>query len=196
MLLLASESPRRKELLARLGIPVEARVFPIREFSDGEVPPGELPLRNAELKARATSRNFPDDVVIGADTVILLDGRIIGKPRDLDDARDTLRALSGRTHRVVTGVALLRGGNSPLRRVWSEVTTVRFRELAPAVIETYLRRVNVLDKAGSYAIQEHGELLVDSLDGEVENVIGLPLRRLRIELNALRFAASGGAGGQ
>ena len=126
--------------------------------------------------------HFPDAVVLGADTVILLDGRIIGKPRDLDDARRTLRRLSGRAHRVVTGLALVRRDAPALRREWSECSTVRFKPLTPAVIEEYLEKVNVLDKAGSYAIQEHGDMLVEALDGELENVIGLPLRRLAAEL--------------
>ncbi len=184
-LLLAAESPRRKELLARLGIPFEARVFPTREFSDREIPPAELPARNARLTAEAPPMHCPDAVVLGADTVILLDGRIIGKPRDLDDARNTLRTLSGRAHQVVTGVALVRR-DPPVLRLWSETTTVRFKVLSPATVDEYLAAVNVLDKAGSYGIQEHGDMLVESVDGEVENVIGLPLRRLAAELTGLQ----------
>lgn len=185
-LLLASKSPRRRELLARLGYPFEVRVFPAREFSDGEAPADELPARNAELKARATAERFPDALVVGADTVIVLDGRIIGKPRDPDDARAILAALSGRAHQVVTGIALLRAAES-FRRVWSEVSTVRFKTLAASTIEEYLRRVYVLDKAGAYAIQEHGDLLVEHLDGDLDNVIGLPLGRLGDELRKLNF---------
>lgn len=185
-LILASKSPRRRELLGRLGHPFEVRVFPAREFSDGELSAAELPARNAELKAHATAERFPDALVVGADTVIVLDGRIIGKPRDLDDARAILSALSGRAHDVVTGVALL-CASKRFRRVWSETSTVRFKVLSPAIVDEYLRLVDVLDKAGAYAIQEHGELLVERLDGDADNVIGLPLGRLGAELRELGF---------
>ena len=185
-LILASKSPRRRELLGRLGYPFEVRVFPAREFADGELPAAELPARNAELKARATAERFPDALVVGADTVIVLDGRIIGKPRDLDDARATLAALSGRAHDVVTGIALF-CVSKHFHRVWSETSTVRFKPLTGENIDEYLRRVDVLDKAGAYAIQEHGELLIERLDGDVDNVIGLPLGRLGDELRHLEF---------
>ena len=185
-LILASKSPRRRELVARLGYPFEVRAFPAREFADGELPAAELPARNAELKAHATAERFPDALVVGADTVIVLDGRTIGKPRDLDDARATLAALSGRAHDVVTGVALL-CVSKRFRRVWSETSTVRFKPLSPETIEEYLKLVDVLDKAGAYAIQEHGELLIERLDGDADNVIGLPLGRLGDELRTLEF---------
>lgn len=185
-LILASKSPRRRELLAGLGYPFEVRVFPAREFADGELPAAELPSRNAELKARATAERFPDALVVGADTVIVLDGRVIGKPRDLDDARATLAALSGRAHDVVTGVALLCAAKR-FRRVWSETSTVRFKLLSQDAIDEYLRLVDVLDKAGAYAIQEHGDLLIERLDGDADNVIGLPLGRLGGELRKLEF---------
>ena len=176
-LVLASLSPRRRELLSRLAYPFEVRSFPTREFSDGELPAEQLPERNAEAKAAAVAERFPDAVVVGADTVIIFDGRIIGKPHDAEDAFRTLTALSGRTHRVVTGVALLRRRDG-LREVWSESTAVTFKTLTPETIREYLRRVNVLDKAGSYALQEHGDMLVERVDGDADNVVGLPLARL------------------
>ena len=184
-LVLASLSPRRRELLSRLPYPFEVHSFPTREFSDGELPAEQLPLRNAENKARAVAERFPDAVVIGADTVIVFDRRIIGKPRDPDDAFRTLSQLSGRTHEVVTGIALLRRSDG-FRRVWSEKSSVTFKALAPDTIEEYMRRVNVLDKAGSYALQEHGELIVSSVTGDPDNVVGLPLVRLAVELEKLR----------
>ena len=183
-LMLASLSQRRRELLSRLGHPFEVRSFPTREFADGEVPAAELPLRNAEAKARAVAERFPEAPVIGADTVIILDGRIIGKPRDAADAFRTLTELSGRTHEVVTGVALLRFSDG-VRRVWSESTRVTFKPLSPETIEEYMRRVNVLDKAGSYALQEHGGMLIERVDGDADNVVGLPLGRLAAELKTL-----------
>ena len=176
-LILASLSPRRRELLSRLPYPFEVRSFPTREFSDGELPAERLPMRNAEAKAAAVAERFPEAVVVGADTVIVFSGRIIGKPRDPEDAFRTLAALSGRTHEVVTGMALLRKRDG-VRKVWSESTRVTFKTLSPDTIREYLRRVDVLDKAGSYALQEHGDMLVERVDGDADNVVGLPLGRL------------------
>ena len=183
-LILASLSPRRRELLSRLPYPFEVRSFPTREFADGELPAEELPRCNAEAKARAVAERFPDAVVIGADTVIILDRRIIGKPRDAEDAFRTLTRLSGRAHAVVTGVALLRRSDG-VRRVWSESTVVTFKTLSPGTIREYMERVNVLDKAGSYALQEHGDMLIEKVEGDADNVVGLPLGRLAAELGEL-----------
>jgi len=183
-LVLASLSPRRRELLARLPYTFEVHSLPVREFADGELPAAELPLRNAEAKARAVAETFPGAAVVGADTVIIFDGRIIGKPRDAEDAFQTLSRLSGRTHEVVTGVALLRRRDD-LRTVWSESTRVTFKQLSGETIREYMKRVDVLDKAGSYALQEHGGMIVDNVDGDADNVVGLPLRRLAAELEKL-----------
>lgn len=185
-LILASLSPRRRELLARLPYRFEVRAFPTEEFADGELPAALLPLRNAEAKARAAAEHFPDLPVIGADTVIVFDGRIIGKPRDGEDALRTLLELSGRTHEVVTGVALLRLADG-VRAVWSESTAVKFKPFSAATAREYLRLVDVLDKAGSYALQEHGDMLVDSISGDPDNVVGLPLGRLAAELARLKM---------
>ena len=182
-LFLASESPRRRELLARLGFDFETESAGVAEIS-AAADPRSVPLRNAESKAAAVAARHPDALTLGADTVILHKGRIIGKPRDSADAAAILRALSGDSHEVITGLALL----SPSRRiheVWEEIATVRFRPLTDVAIAGYLDRVFVLDKAGAYAIQEHGDELVESLDGEFENVIGLPLVRLSNRLAAL-----------
>ena len=187
MLILASESPRRRELLARLGVPFRVRALPTREFSPGELPPAELPLRNAELKAERVALVCPGDLVLGADTVIVFDGRIIGKPRDTADARNTLLELAGRSHSVVTALALLRREDG-LRRVWCENSSVTFKPFTPDTAEQYISLVNVLDKAGSYALQEHGEMLISQVDGDPDNVVGLPLERLRRELAALGIA--------
>ena len=185
-LILASLSPRRRELLARLPYWFEVRSLPVREFSDGELPAEELPLRNAEFKARAVAEMFPDAAVIGADTVIIFDGRIIGKPRDAQDAFRTLSQLSERTHEVVTGVALLRRRDG-LCKTWSACTRVTFKKLSPDAIREYMKLVDVLDKAGSYALQEHGDMIVSRVDGDADNVVGLPLGRLAAELARLEL---------
>jgi len=185
-LILASLSPRRRELLARLPYRFEVRSLPVREFADGELPAAELPSRNAEAKARAVAEMFPDTAVVGADTVIILDDKIIGKPRDAGDAFDTLSRLSGRTHEVVTGVALLRWRDN-LHQVWSESTRVTFKALSSETIREYMKLVDVLDKAGSYALQEHGDMIVDRIEGDADNVVGLPLQRLASELAKLNL---------
>lgn len=182
-LFLASESPRRRELLARLGFPFEVENSRAEEISTA-ADPRLVPLLNAERKAAAVAARHPDALVLGADTVILHRGRIIGKPRDPADAAVILHALSGDRHEVITGLALL-CVEKQLREVWEETTAVQFRPLSDETISSYLCRVNVLDKAGAYAIQEYGDELVEHLDGEFENVIGLPLRRLADRLSAL-----------
>lgn len=187
-LILASESPRRRELLARLGIPFEIRTRPVREYRQGDFPPSELPLRNAELKAAGVAAEYPQSVVLGADTVIVFEDRIIGKPADAADAKRTLLELSGRTHSVVTGLALLRTCDGT-RMMWSESTRVTFKAYSEQVVDEYMKLVRVLDKAGSYALQEHGDMLVARVDGDSDNVVGLPLGRLKRELAALGFAA-------
>jgi len=169
---LASESPRRAELLRRTGIPFAVEGASVAELTAG-FPPHELPVRNAVLKADAVARKHPDDWVLGADTVILLDGRIFGKPRDLTEAADFLRLFSGRMHEVLTGVSLV-CRKEKRREEFTAVTRVWFKPLTATVIAEYLRQVPVLDKAGAYAIQEHGELLVDRIEGDLDNVIGLP----------------------
>lgn len=186
-LVLASESPRRRELLAKLGVPFEIRTLPVCEYRQGDFPPFELPVRNAELKASRVSTRYPECAVLGADTVIVFGERIIGKPADAAAAKRTLLELAGKTHSVVTGLALLRAGDGT-RITWSESTRVTFKAYSAAVADEYMRLVNVLDKAGSYAVQEHGDMLVDRVDGDLDNVVGLPLGRLKRELAELGLA--------
>ena len=184
MLFLASESPRRRELLRAAGMEFSVCVPAGVEELRVSPSPRDLPMVNAERKAAAAAALHPDAWVLGADTVIVHENRVIGKPRDLDDAAAILRRLSGTEHEVITGMALLRCDRG-FRDVWSETTRVRFRMLDDAVIARYLQLVPVLDKAGAYAVQEHGEMLIDAVDGELENVIGLPLATLRKKLAAL-----------
>ncbi len=181
VLLLASASPRRAALLHAVGVPFEVCAVDIDEHAlqqelRAEKPdfsPAELVRRLAAAKANALVAREPGRLVLGADTVVALGNRILGKPQDLEDARRTLRELSGRVNHVYTGVAFARAGEG----VWSGVccTEVQFKELSDADIEEYLRLVNPLDKAGSYAIQEHGERIIEEVRGSLSNVIGLPL---------------------
>jgi len=182
-MILASESPRRRELLGRLGIAFSIESAQVAEAGAGEgIPASRIPLVNAERKAEAVSMRHPEELVLGADTCIVFGDEIIGKPKDMDDARRILRHLAGREHQVVTGVALLRKKDG-FRRVWSESSSVRFKPFGDDAMERYLALVPVLDKAGAYAIQEHGELIVEGFSGELENIIGLPLLRLKKELD-------------
>lgn len=182
---LASASPRRRELLAELGIPFRVETAAVQEITAADAE--ETVRRNAELKASAVASGFPESLVIGADTVVECGGRIFGKPSDAADAAAMLRSLSGREHRVLTGVSLCLEQRG-LHLTFAEITHVVFRTLPDAVIRQYMELVPVLDKAGAYAIQEHGELLLERLDGSLSNVIGLPLERLREVLLAEKLA--------
>lgn len=168
-LILASASPRRRELLAK--------GFPDFQVVVSDVEETACPLENALRKAEAVAVRFPDSVVVGADTVIRLDGAILGKPADLNDARRMLGMFSGRVHEVATGVCVRCVRDARTVR-FEETTRVRFRELSREMIERYLACVSVSDKAGAYAIQEHGDWIVERIEGSLDNVIGLPTERL------------------
>jgi len=172
-IILASASPRRAALLREAGPD-----FASMQILTSHVDEGTDPLENARLKAEAVSAAKPQAIVIGADTVIRFDGETIGKPADLDDARRILAKLSGRTHDVVTGVCVRCLENDLLVR-FEDITHVTFRTLTHETIEAYIAAVNVLDKAGAYAIQEHGEDIIEKIDGSLTNVIGLPVERLK-----------------
>ena len=170
--ILASASPRRAALLREAG-----PEFASMRIMPSDANEGADPLENARLKAESVAAANPQAIVIGADTVIRFGGETIGKPTDLDDARAILAKLSGRTHDVVTGVCIRCVENDVLVR-FEEATHVTFRMLTPEAIEKYIKAVNVLDKAGAYAIQEHGDDIIEGIDGSLTNVIGLPVERL------------------
>ena len=177
-LFLASESPRRRMLLAEVINEFEVEAAAVEEAAAfSAIRPDELALGNARLKADAVACRHPEDWVLGADTIVVLGNEIFGKPADLDEARSFLRRLSGRKHEVMTAVALI---NWSLQRRFEfvERSQVKFRELTPDDVEHYLQLVPVLDKAGAYGIQEHGEILVESIEGEMANIIGLPVKAL------------------
>ncbi len=186
-LVLASASPRRRELLARLDVSFAVESSAIDESAFAQDSPQALVVRLAEAKARAVFDRFSRrsglaPAVFGADTIVAqLDGELLGKPRDDDDARRMLTALSGRSHRVLTGIALVSPGGAadPTVVCDVEVTTVEFRRLSREEIDGYVRSGEPLDKAGAYGIQGRGGEFVASLDGCYYNVIGLPLERTR-----------------
>lgn len=171
-LILASQSPRRRDLLAAAGVEFSIIVRDTEELKNTAMPPQELCLHNARAKAEAVFREHPDSTVIGADTLVFLDGRPLGKPQDEEEARSMLRMLSARTHHVCTGVSI----QSPLGvKDIAVLTEVTFRPLAEEDIRRYMELVDVMDKAGSYAFQEHGEMIISSVRGDTDNVIGLPV---------------------
>ncbi len=173
-LLLASASPRRRELLKSLGIAFEVVTASVVENEERGTPPRRMVADNAALKADWVASRNPGAVVLGADTTVALGDEALNKPADLASATRMLRRLSGRTHRVFTGVAL-RQDERNLRLDDVAVAEVTFKPLSDAEINAYLERVHVLDKAGAYAIQEHGEMLVSSYTGELSTIVGLPL---------------------
>ncbi|GGI06943.1 Maf family protein [Egicoccus halophilus] len=170
-LVLASASPRRAQLLARLDLHPEVRPPSVDETPGAAEGPADLVRRLAALKAMATEAT-DDEVVVAADTEVVLDGRVLGKPADRDDAAAMLRALSGRGHEVLTGVAVRHG---PIVHVDVVRTTVIFRTLTDDELTWYLDTGEPFDKAGGYGLQGAGAVLVERLEGSDTNVIGLPL---------------------
>ena len=181
-LILASASPRRKELLAGLNIPFEVRLIDgIDETYPPELPTDEVPLYISQKKAAAYKANIsPHNIVLTADTVVVCNEQILGKPIDEADARRMLQMLSGTTHRVITGVTLLVEGNS---KSFSVATDVTFKPLSAAEIDYYIRTFKPFDKAGAYGIQEWiGYIGVTAINGSYFNVMGLPVQRIYEEL--------------
>ena len=176
-IILASQSPRRRELLGQMGL----TQFIIRpalgeETADPGLTPAQLVEALSRQKAEEVAgRSEPGDLVIAADTVVAVDGTVLGKPRDEVHAREMLSLLSGREHTVYTGVTVRRDGQV---LTGHEATRVRFRPLSPAEIDAYVRSGEPMDKAGAYGIQGLGALLVEGIDGDYCNVVGLPVCRL------------------
>jgi septum formation protein len=182
-LILASASPRRSELLREMGIPFTVVRSQVPEVAPEHLSPVETAEINAYRKARATAKKHPDALVLGADTVVSLGTTVFGKPTDMAEAEQMLAKLQGRTHQVITGVCLvhLRGHR---QKLFAASTAVTFRKLHIGQIRRYLAKIFPFDKAGSYAIQEEGDLIVKGIVGSFSNVVGLPVEMLRAELDA------------
>jgi septum formation protein len=181
-IILASNSPRRRELLSGLDISYEVKVLPdIEESYPQDLPTEEIPLYIAAEKAAAYKDLMKDDeLIITADTVVILGSEVLGKPSDLDKARRMLRRLSGQTHQVITGVCLM---TRDKKRSFSVTTDVTFKELTDEEINYYVEKYQPLDKAGAYGIQEWiGYIGVTGLNGSYFNVMGLPVQRIYREL--------------
>lgn len=180
-IILASASPRRAQLLKQLVREFEVVEPRVVELSSVPGPVEDLATTNALAKAQAVARTHPDALVIGADTIVVLGERVLGKPTDVDQAVNMLLELRGKTHRVITGVALVMG-DLGLVNTFAEASSVTFKPFDIHQAQLYVRLVNTLDKAGAYAIQEHPELIIAGYSGSWSNIVGLPLERLRTEL--------------
>ena len=176
-LVLASASPRRAEILRAIGWPFEALPANIDESRHDHEDATTYVKRVARAKAEFVTPRVPGATVVGADTVVVVDGEILGKPRDEEDARRMLRLLQGRWHQVLTGVAVF-NGDSGQPRVAHEVTEVRFAEMKEDEIDWYVDSGEPMDKAGAYAIQGLGARFIKGIKGDYSNVVGLPVRLL------------------
>ncbi len=186
-LILASASPRRVELLGRLGVPFTVEPAHADERESHPDGPAALVTYNAAMKAQAIGVTFPDRWILGSDTTVARGEKIYGKPRDLADARRMLAELAGETHTVFTAVCLLRPASGQ-SRCFCESARVTFKSLDADAIDAYIRLVNPLDKAGAYGIQAHRERIIASVEGSVETVMGLPLQALAQQLREIGWS--------
>ncbi len=173
-LILASQSPRRRELLGLFGIPFAVRAADIDETMDISRPAAEEVARVSRCKALATARET-DDVVIAADTIVVCEGKVLGKPKTEAEAKEMLSLLSGRDHQVMTGVTVLRGDAETM---FTEITDLHFKVLSQGEIDRYVASGEPMDKAGSYGIQGGAALFCQKMVGDYYNVVGLPVCRL------------------
>ncbi|MBV6500228.1 MAG: Septum formation protein Maf [Prosthecobacter sp.] len=176
-LVLASRSPRRIELLREAGFEFEVLSPEVDEVHEAGMEPGELTELNARRKAMAAAVQRPESVVVGADTLVYLNGRPLGKPETPEEAQAMLRQLSGRVHHVCTGVHVAWEGGRQGRGL-HVLSKVRFKELSDEQIQAYHALVNPFDKAGAYGIQEHGEMIIEGHEGSWTNIMGLPMEVL------------------
>ena len=182
--ILASASPRRSQLLASMDIEFEVVPSHVEELVDGYDFIPDLCEANAGIKAELIADMHPECLVIAADTMVYLEDTLFGKPTDIDDAHRMLTRLQGRTHQVTTGVSLIYH-NEEISKSFSVITNVTFLSLDAGQISEYLAKIDPLDKAGGYAIQEHKQMIAKRVSGSVSNVVGLPVERLKEELNNL-----------
>ncbi len=177
-IILASASPRRKDLLNAAGIAFDVKISSVDEWEpEKDVCPREIVRHNSELKAMAVSAQYPGKLVLGADTTVALGNEILHKPKNMSEAHAMLMKLSGKKHDVYTGFCIARNG----KIVFSDVlvSTVVFRHLDDVIVQAYFIKVNPLDKAGAYGIQEYGDMIIDHYEGSLSNIIGLPMETVK-----------------
>lgn len=181
--ILASGSPRRRQLLGEAGYEFEVLSPPVDELAHGWVTIRELTIWNAARKAARVSEMAPDAVVLAADTLVAIDGDVLGKPADFEDAVRILRRLSGRAHEVWTAIRINHAARGQSRS-FHEMSRVHFRKLDDRAIRDYLAKIDPLDKAGAYAAQGHGAEIIDRIEGSYTNVVGLPMEETARVLRA------------
>lgn len=179
--ILGSGSPRRRDLLSQAGYQFDVQVSKAEEMDAADLDVRELTKLNAKLKAEEVAERFPDAVVLGADTLVTIDGQILGKPADREAALEMIRQLNGRTHQVMTGVYLMQ--KEPFSCLeHCEVSDVSFKSLSAEELVKYHELIDPMDKAGAYAAQEHGEVIIGKTGGSWSNVVGLPMETVKTML--------------
>ena len=179
-IILASASPRRRELMSVITPEFTAVSIDADETLPKDTEALKASEYLAEIKASAAAEKYPDDIVIGCDTTVICGDKILGKPKDKDECRQFMNMLSGRTHQVATGCCIISKGR---KTSFTEITDVTFRQLTDAEIEEYISTDEPYDKAGGYGIQGKASLLIEKINGDYFNVVGLPLSRLNQALN-------------
>ncbi len=183
-IVLASESPQRKKILSGLGVHFTSMPPDSVETMTANPYFSQIAFENSYKKAFSVSEKYPDSLVIGADTVIEFEGKAIGKPSDIEDAFRILKSLSGMTHHVLTAVTILHW-NESIRCVFGDVTEIKMKKSDDMTIKKYIDTVRTIDKAGAYAIQDNGDMLIESISGSFSNVVGLPSEKLSRALCSL-----------
>lgn len=182
MIILASASPRRRELLETAGAEFEICVADVDESIPDGTAPADAAKMTAEKKALAVAESHKNDIVIGADTIVVAGEKILGKPKDKADACAMLTMLSGNVHQVITGVCIACGDK---KITFEQVSSVKFYELTAAEIEAYVETGEPMDKAGAYGIQGRGCVLVEKIEGDYFNIVGLPVAKVMREISKL-----------
>jgi septum formation protein len=193
-IILASGSPRRRELLSKLALNFQYVTSTIKEEFDENLPVTDEVMKIAAMKAYDVARIYDEGFIIGADTIVFHENKVLGKPKDAVEAKSMLRQLSGKTHEVITGVAIVNKKAKICERFY-EITEVTFKELSDNLIEWYIEKEEPFDKAGAYAIQDMGAILVKKIEGDYNNVVGLPISKIFDTFGKMEVMPYGGLHG-
>ena len=175
-IILASQSPRRAEIMRMIGLKFKVESSNIYEEVNQKIEQNEIAINISKAKAEKISHKYPNNIIIGADTIVVLNKEIFGKPKNINESKKMLKALSGNSHKVITGVTIM-NKKLGILKTFSEMTEVFVREIPTKKIEYYLRNFNTLDKAGGYGIQEWFSVWIEKINGCYYNVMGLPVSK-------------------